>query len=268
MDALVEKLEMLPLFGDSQTRHVVQALFSIARNDFTSGCMNPVVTAENGQTEHCTCDNQYSDGHTHIQSCYPYSLAFHFRQGNLTGILPDATSRSVRFFEHPTGPGNGHEFRAFLRQLSPAIPNVILYLSAGLWMDLNEEVFEVAYQPYLDIVRNEFPSFFPKLIVIVSNPPPSGKNKPVEFLDKQNNQILAAFADQMRAFQTRLKEQGIRSYFFNKFQLAFNSESIDGTHYQSKVNTVMAQLLLHALADITGNGKFCRTMFLEHLNHA
>lgn len=242
---LMERVGYLYLDGDSVTRHLTQALWSVLAGDLniTDAFTSP---GDEGY-HHCTCDAAYDDGHEmdseghalherpRNRYCRVNTISTRFGgtsiegiRGHKPGLCPKWTSNHLCYQCGRNGlPAKG-----------------VYYLAGGLRVPLNEGGFQ-------EVFGQSVPSpmaSWRHLCGFMHSPDLS--KKPVAYLVTHGHEATQAWNQWI--FTRTCQRPGDRH--FDAYTPTKNATSIDGQHYYQAPNLLLAQLLLNTLAAMDAEG--------------
>jgi hypothetical protein len=245
-DLLQEHVGFLYMSGDSLTRHLTQALWSILAGNLS--ITNAVVwrdTTTEGRHP-CLCEAAFDDGHeivngeaTYMQPrnryCREHSIAIMFG----AGVNIDAM-RSLH--GRPVCPRWQRSHLCFDCDINSGLPaRGVLYSAGGLhYPELDQRVIAEVFQAVPG--SSQVLASWPHVCGLLHSPEES--KKPIYYLTTHGRNATLGFNALIR--RTACQRPG--DAFFDAFSPTVNATSIDGQHYYQPTNMLLAQLLLNTLA--------------------
>ena len=240
--------------GDSLTRHIVQALYTVLTGNFRYGGMQWWAMSADHLPQ-CECDGGYHDRVTASEPGSPIKICLLHTMASFAGpqsaICP---TWQKNFIFYGTNDNIGYSLETFKpdiletqleRAAAEYADRALIILGIGLHTDLDSRVvFPRFHQKVIDAAAL-YGNGVQVLCLTVHMPQ---ANKPEPYTVTQGPKAIREWNEQLTSFCRNAGADILDSTALTK-----NATSYDGTHYAASVNTVLAQALLNYLADLDGD---------------
>ena len=225
--------------GDSFTRHQAQTFWMLVRDDFVHGALQHWQPLANQGG--CRCDFQYNDGRS---QCREHSMAYFPGPGGI--FCKSWKSKTHVTFHEMYGPESFHAptVRAAFNDSTYNRTADVAKMGPLHYLLDYERIRQDWGEPFMREVEL---APLPVTVIFLTMHRPQVEKKPLQYRDSQGPAAVAAYNDKLRAWAA-----GYNATVFDTYTITTNATSYDGTHFGLAVNTVISQLLLNTIAQMTG----------------